>query len=194
MRFIAKTAAYCFAKMLQAPLLCTPTLHRFRDGSPHRIVFRDINELAQTSSAITLSTGAVTGPPSVFPRAVLLRLSCWEVVFPFFRFAKMRNWKTVSLFVCVFAFVRELRPIEPFYANYMTSPAINVTLTQVDKTYRISRQLFVYTCYTYKLVGKTEKNLQPPEMPVTHTSYAKTCWPTFKTVARNPYKRIDFWI
>uniref|UniRef100_A0A2S2R7N8 Thiamine transporter 2 n=1 Tax=Sipha flava TaxID=143950 RepID=A0A2S2R7N8_9HEMI len=45
----------------------------------------------------------------------------------------MKKWKSVSLFVCVFAFAREFRPIEPFYAAYMTSPAINITLTQTSR-------------------------------------------------------------
>lgn len=44
---------------------------------------------------------------------------------------KMENWKKISLFVGVFAFVREFRPIEPFYAAYMTSPYINCTVEQV---------------------------------------------------------------
>ncbi|XP_050425168.1 thiamine transporter 1-like [Adelges cooleyi] len=45
----------------------------------------------------------------------------------------MENWKKISLFVGVFAFVREFRPIEPFYAAYMTSPYINCTVEQVPK-------------------------------------------------------------
>lgn len=43
----------------------------------------------------------------------------------------MENWKKISLFVGVFAFAREFRPIEPFYAAYMTSPYINCTVEQV---------------------------------------------------------------
>lgn len=57
----------------------------------------------------------------------------------------MKKWKKISLFVCVFAFVREFRPIEPFYAAYMTSPAINITLTQV-KYYTL------YTVNSYTLI------------------------------------------
>lgn len=44
---------------------------------------------------------------------------------------KMENWKKISLFVGIFAFAREFRPIEPFYAAYMTSPLINCTVEQV---------------------------------------------------------------
>jgi hypothetical protein len=44
---------------------------------------------------------------------------------------KMENWKKISFFVGVFAFIREFRPIEPFYAAYMTSPLINCTVEQV---------------------------------------------------------------
>uniref|UniRef100_A0A2S2PWR7 Thiamine transporter 2 n=1 Tax=Sipha flava TaxID=143950 RepID=A0A2S2PWR7_9HEMI len=45
----------------------------------------------------------------------------------------MENWKKISFFVGVFAFIREFRPIEPFYAAYMTSPLINCTVEQVPK-------------------------------------------------------------
>lgn len=43
----------------------------------------------------------------------------------------MENWMKISFFVGVFAFAREFRPIEPFYAAYMTSPYINCTVEQV---------------------------------------------------------------
>ncbi|XP_025195930.1 thiamine transporter 2-like [Melanaphis sacchari] len=43
----------------------------------------------------------------------------------------MDNWKKISFLVGVFAFAREFRPIEPFYAAYMTSPYINCTVEQV---------------------------------------------------------------
>ncbi|XP_060842623.1 thiamine transporter 2-like [Rhopalosiphum padi] len=56
----------------------------------------------------------------------------------------MKKWKKISLFVCVFAFVRELRPIEPFYTAYMTSPAINITLTQ---TARDVYAVGAYSCF-----------------------------------------------
>ncbi|XP_008180091.1 thiamine transporter 2 isoform X2 [Acyrthosiphon pisum] len=56
----------------------------------------------------------------------------------------MKKWKKISLFVCVFAFVREFRPIEPFYAAYMTSPAINITLTQTSRdVYAVG----AYSCF-----------------------------------------------
>ncbi|XP_050524430.1 thiamine transporter 1-like isoform X2 [Daktulosphaira vitifoliae] len=45
----------------------------------------------------------------------------------------MENWKKISLFVGVFAFAREFRPIEPFYAAYMTSPYVNCTVEQIPK-------------------------------------------------------------
>lgn len=40
-----------------------------------------------------------------------------------------KNWKTISLLVCVFAMVREIRPIEPFFTTYLES--MNFTLDQV---------------------------------------------------------------
>lgn len=56
----------------------------------------------------------------------------------------MKKWKKISLFVCVFAFVREFRPIEPFYAAYMTSPAINITLIQTSRdVYAVG----AYSCF-----------------------------------------------
>lgn len=39
----------------------------------------------------------------------------------------------ISFLVGVFAFLREFRPIEPFYAAYMTSPLINCTVEQVTQ-------------------------------------------------------------
>ncbi|VVC26726.1 Reduced folate carrier,Major facilitator superfamily domain [Cinara cedri] len=61
----------------------------------------------------------------------------------------MKNWKTVSLFVCVFAFVREFRPIEPFYSAYMTSPAINITLTQATReVYSVG----AYSCFVLVII------------------------------------------
>ncbi|XP_060861226.1 folate transporter 1-like isoform X2 [Metopolophium dirhodum] len=41
------------------------------------------------------------------------------------------NWKTVSLFVCVFAMVREIRPIEPFFTSYLKS--MNFTSNQINE-------------------------------------------------------------
>ncbi|XP_025408125.1 folate transporter 1-like [Sipha flava] len=41
------------------------------------------------------------------------------------------HWKTVSLLVCVFAMVREIRPIEPFFTTYLES--LNFTLDQVNE-------------------------------------------------------------
>lgn len=63
----------------------------------------------------------------------------------------MRNWKTISLFVCVFAFARELRPIEPFYSAYMTSPAVNITLEQVNITDYLKYGLRVFTVHSKSL-------------------------------------------
>jgi len=39
------------------------------------------------------------------------------------------NWKNVSLLVCVFAMIREIRPIKPFITSYLKS--MNFTLNQV---------------------------------------------------------------
>lgn len=39
------------------------------------------------------------------------------------------NWKTVSLLVCVFAMIREIRPIKPFITSYLKS--MNFSLNQV---------------------------------------------------------------
>ncbi|KAL5243875.1 hypothetical protein ACI65C_011285 [Semiaphis heraclei] len=61
----------------------------------------------------------------------------------------MKKWKKISLFVCVFAFVREFRPIEPFYAAYMTSPAINITLTQTSRdVYAVG----AYSCFVLIII------------------------------------------
>jgi len=59
----------------------------------------------------------------------------------------MDNWMKISFLVGVFAFVREFRPIEPFYAAYMTSPYINCTVEQVPKElYAVgSYSMFVLT-------------------------------------------------
>lgn len=53
----------------------------------------------------------------------------------------MESWKKITIFVAVFAFVREFRPIEPFYAAYMTSPLINCTVEQVIS--------IKFCCYNY---------------------------------------------
>ncbi|XP_026820186.1 folate transporter 1-like [Rhopalosiphum maidis] len=42
-----------------------------------------------------------------------------------------KNWKTVSLLVCVFAMVREIRPIEPFFTSYLKN--MNFTLNQINE-------------------------------------------------------------
>jgi len=42
-----------------------------------------------------------------------------------------KNWKIVSLLVCVFAMVREIRPIEPFFTSYLKS--MNFTLDQINE-------------------------------------------------------------
>lgn len=54
------------------------------------------------------------------------------------------NWKTVSLFVCVFAMVREIRPIEPFFTSYLKS--INFTSDQVFAL----NCIFFYIYYYFK--------------------------------------------
>ncbi|XP_050425167.1 thiamine transporter 2-like [Adelges cooleyi] len=61
----------------------------------------------------------------------------------------MKEWKKISLFVCVFAFVREFRPIEPFYAAYLTSPAINITLIEVSRdVYSVG----AYSCFVLIII------------------------------------------
>lgn len=50
-----------------------------------------------------------------------------------------KNWKTVSLLVCVFAMVREIRPIEPFFTSFLRS--MNFTLDQVG--------IYFYLYYNY---------------------------------------------
>lgn len=49
----------------------------------------------------------------------------------------MESWKKITFLVGVFAFAREFRPIEPFYAAYMTSPYINCTVDQVCIYYKL---------------------------------------------------------
>ncbi|XP_060861941.1 folate transporter 1-like [Metopolophium dirhodum] len=41
------------------------------------------------------------------------------------------NWKNVSLLVCVFAMIREIRPIKPFITSYLKS--MNFTLNQINE-------------------------------------------------------------
>ncbi|XP_003246400.1 thiamine transporter 1 isoform X2 [Acyrthosiphon pisum] len=45
--------------------------------------------------------------------------------------ATWENWKTVSLLVCVFTMVREIRPIEPFFTSYLKS--MNFTSNQINE-------------------------------------------------------------
>ncbi|VVC43599.1 Reduced folate carrier,Major facilitator superfamily domain [Cinara cedri] len=43
-----------------------------------------------------------------------------------------KSWKMVSLLVCVFAMVREIRPIEPFFTSHLVKN-MNFTLNQVNE-------------------------------------------------------------
>lgn len=43
----------------------------------------------------------------------------------------LKEWKTVSFLVCVFAMVREIRPIEPFFTSQLES--MHFTLDQINK-------------------------------------------------------------
>lgn len=41
------------------------------------------------------------------------------------------EWKTISLILCVFGFLKEFRPSEPFVTNYLTGHWKNLTEAQV---------------------------------------------------------------
>jgi len=43
----------------------------------------------------------------------------------------MKEWVKITLFVSLFASFRDFRPVDSFYATYMTSPAVNFTAEQV---------------------------------------------------------------
>ncbi|XP_022173912.1 folate transporter 1-like [Myzus persicae] len=57
------------------------------------------------------------------------------------------NWKTVSLLVCVFAMIREIRPIKPFITSYLKS--MNFSLNQInEEIYAVG----TYSCLVLAIV------------------------------------------
>ncbi|XP_025190482.1 thiamine transporter 1-like isoform X2 [Melanaphis sacchari] len=59
----------------------------------------------------------------------------------------LKDWKIVSLLVCVFAMVREIRPIEPFFTSYLKS--MNFTLDQInEEIYAVG----TYSCLVLAIV------------------------------------------
>lgn len=42
------------------------------------------------------------------------------------------KWSTISCILCIFGFLKEFRPNEPFVTNYLTGPWKNFTQAQVS--------------------------------------------------------------
>lgn len=42
------------------------------------------------------------------------------------------NWLKISCLLCVFGFVREIRPSEPYITEFLAGPWRNITETQVS--------------------------------------------------------------
>jgi len=45
---------------------------------------------------------------------------------------KMEEWLKITLCVSLFSTFRDFRPVDSFYASYLTSPAVNFTTQQVS--------------------------------------------------------------
>lgn len=44
----------------------------------------------------------------------------------------MHSWTTIMVLVVVFAFAIEFRPLDHFMTTYLTSPRVNITVSQVN--------------------------------------------------------------
>lgn len=58
----------------------------------------------------------------------------------------MEEWLKISIFVSLFASFRDFRPVDSFYASYLTSPAVNFTVEQVSWN-RTQYDVFFYNKY-----------------------------------------------
>ncbi|XP_050084321.1 thiamine transporter 1-like isoform X2 [Anopheles aquasalis] len=55
----------------------------------------------------------------------------------------MQEWLKISLLVCTFGFLKEIRPSEPFIVNYLEGPWRNITITE------ITQEAFPIGTYSY---------------------------------------------
>lgn len=49
----------------------------------------------------------------------------------------MQEWMKISLMLCTFGFLKELRPSEPFIVDFLTGPWRNVTADEVYTQFQI---------------------------------------------------------
>lgn len=47
----------------------------------------------------------------------------------------MQQWQKISLMLCTFGFLKEIRPSEPFIVDYLAGPWRNLTMDEVCRTY-----------------------------------------------------------
>ncbi|XP_050541509.1 thiamine transporter 2-like isoform X2 [Daktulosphaira vitifoliae] len=45
----------------------------------------------------------------------------------------MEEWIKITLYLCMFAFFRDFRPVDSFYTAYLSSPAVNFTSEQISE-------------------------------------------------------------
>uniref|UniRef100_A0A2M4CAM4 Putative thiamine transporter 1 n=1 Tax=Anopheles marajoara TaxID=58244 RepID=A0A2M4CAM4_9DIPT len=55
----------------------------------------------------------------------------------------MQEWLKISLLLCTFGFLKEIRPSEPFIVNYLEGPWRNFTITE------ITQEAFPIGTYSY---------------------------------------------
>jgi solute carrier family 19 (thiamine transporter), member 2/3 len=55
----------------------------------------------------------------------------------------MEQWLKISLLLCTFGFLKEIRPSEPFITNFITGEWRNITDEQVN------REIFPVGTYSY---------------------------------------------
>lgn len=54
----------------------------------------------------------------------------------------MQEWMKISLMLCTFGFLKELRPSEPFIVDFLTGPWRNVTADEVYSKFQINVVVF----------------------------------------------------
>lgn len=69
---------------------------------------------------------------------------------------KMETWKKTSLLLCVFGFLKEFRPSEPYITPYLEGPPMNFTDEQVDLTIQ---SIILYKC-TYLLYYQLTEQIE----------------------------------
>lgn len=68
----------------------------------------------------------------------------------------METWKKTSLLLCVFGFLKEFRPSEPYITPYLEGPPMNFTDEQVDLTIQ---SIILYKC-TYLLYYQLTEQIE----------------------------------